>query len=108
MTDKQRAVLERAGLPTAALDQGQASAIIDEHQGASPYAGVIEASDGNLYGATRSGGASGQGTVVRLAVTSAAPGSTSVSAPAPWYRQGGPGVRPARPAGGTARRKPNR
>lgn len=30
MTDKQRALLERAGLPTGKLDRGQASALIDE------------------------------------------------------------------------------
>jgi len=34
--------------------------------GANPYAGVIEASDGNLYGTTYAGGSSGLGTVFRI------------------------------------------
>lgn len=34
--------------------------------GSSPYAGVIEGSDGNFYGTTQTGGASGQGTVYQL------------------------------------------
>ncbi len=34
--------------------------------GASPYAGLIQASDGNFYGTTHAGGANGEGTVFRV------------------------------------------
>ena len=40
--------------------------------GANPYAGVIQASDGNLYGTTVSGGPSGDGTVFRINPTTGA------------------------------------
>lgn len=37
--------------------------------GSLPYAGLIQATDGNLYGTTRSGGASGAGTVFKLTLS---------------------------------------
>lgn len=40
--------------------------------GAYPYAGLIQASDGNLYGTTQQGGASGNGTVFRVNPTTGA------------------------------------
>jgi uncharacterized repeat protein (TIGR03803 family) len=40
--------------------------------GAYPYAGLIQASDGNLYGTTQQGGASGNGTVFKINPTSGA------------------------------------
>ena len=36
--------------------------------GSYPFAGLIQASDGNLYGTTLAGGASGQGTIYKLAL----------------------------------------
>ena len=43
--------------------------------GAYPYAGLIQATDGNLYGTTQQGGASGNGTVFRINPTT---GATSI------------------------------
>ncbi|HEX4049689.1 MAG TPA: choice-of-anchor tandem repeat GloVer-containing protein [Steroidobacteraceae bacterium] len=40
--------------------------------GAYPYAGLIQASDGNLYGTTQQGGASGSGTVFKINPTTGA------------------------------------
>lgn len=39
--------------------------------GASPYAGLLQATDGRFYGTTRFGGASGRGTVFRVDATGA-------------------------------------
>ena len=38
----------------------------DGHDGAHPYTGLIQASDGNLYGTTADGGTNGDGTVFRI------------------------------------------
>ena len=37
--------------------------------GSLPYAGLVQATDGNLYGTTRSGGASGAGTVFKITLS---------------------------------------
>jgi uncharacterized protein (TIGR03437 family) len=45
----------------------------DCSDGVSPYAGLVQGSDGNLYGTTFSGGAYGAGTVFRLQLSASAP-----------------------------------
>ncbi|TAL03363.1 MAG: hypothetical protein EPO07_06360 [Verrucomicrobia bacterium] len=42
------------------------SFMLSTNDGLSPWGGVIEASDGKLYGATRAGGTNGNGTIFRL------------------------------------------
>jgi uncharacterized repeat protein (TIGR03803 family) len=43
------------------------------NDGATPYAGLVQGSDGNFYGTTRAGGSNNLGTVFRLTVVPAAP-----------------------------------
>ena len=47
--------------------------------GSGPYAGLVESADGSLYGTTRNGGASGLGTVFRLAVPSLTPAAPTIT-----------------------------
>src|SRR5262245_1195563 len=50
----------------------------DAADGAAPRGGVIQASDGNLYGTTSTGGANGSGTVFKIALGGGAPALTTL------------------------------
>ncbi len=49
--------------------------------GANPYSGLVEGSDGNFYGTTSSGGAHNVGTVFKLVVPSASPTPSATPTP---------------------------
>ena len=66
--------------------------------GANPYAGLVQGSDGNFYGTTSGGGASGNGTVFRI--------SPSGNLTNLWSFTGGSdGANPAGRAGAGQRRQ---
>ncbi len=71
------AVFEISGPPGARIE-GVVHTFTGGADGANPFGSLIEASDGNLYGTTFRGGASGQGTVFRISDLSGVPVETVI------------------------------
>jgi uncharacterized repeat protein (TIGR03803 family) len=60
------AMTSLAGNASAAVTLTRIAAFNGTTQGAAPHAGVIADADGNLYGTTTMGGASGKGTIFKV------------------------------------------